>query len=329
MSDLRYDPVFDVWTAISEVRRERPIEFVPIEQSLKQLICPFCLGNELETPPTILALDGQARRLEHEQNGHWLARVIPNKFPTYVGGPSPGTAAIGPFLRSMRLGDQELIIPTPRHVVSLAELTVEEMTTALRAAQYRLEDKAQQGLIEHAMLFVNCRYDAGASIAHIHFQMIGSPVTTTALQGRAQRFGAERASGRSLMAEVIDFERREQVRLVRETDDFLMFCPFASRMAFQVWIVPRLCNRPVWEVPIDHLSQIAELSQFYVERIERLLSKPAYNWMLHQLPFSSAQADHWFIEIVPRVSKTAGYEMGTDIWVNPVAPETAARQLKV
>jgi UDPglucose--hexose-1-phosphate uridylyltransferase len=329
MSDLRYDPVFDVWTAISEIRRERPIEFVPIEQSFKQLICPFCSGNEQETPPTILALDQAAQTITGDSEKSWLARVIPNKYPTYVAGVEAISEQIGPFRRSTQPGDQELVIPTPRHLYSLSELTPCEFATGLRAAQLRLAEKETQREMAHAMLFVNCRYDAGASIAHIHFQMIGSPVTTSALEGRAKRFLTTGSPKNSLVAEILEFEQEQRVRLVRETKDFLMVCPFASRMAFQVWIVPRDSAKPFWEISEEQREQVAELSQYYVDRIERLLGKPAYNWMLHQLPFAHRATDHWLIEIVPRVSKTAGYEMGTDIWVNPVAPETAARQLRV
>ncbi len=328
MSDLRYDPVFDLWTAIAEIRRDRPLEFLPNAQSFKQLICPFCSGNEEETPPATLLLDHQGHTLDLQTTEGWSSRVIPNKYPTYVVNEYPVLEKVGPFSRSSMVGDQELVIPTPRHVISLADLTAEEFLAGLIAAQQRIAAKSDSGAIKHAMLFGNCRYEAGASVAHVHFQLIGSPIIPSSLQARAQRYAELLRSGVHLIEQIVAFELEQQVRVVGETDDFVMICPFASRMSFQVWIIPRHSPQPFWQTSRHSLGQIAELSQRYLQRIEELLAKPAYNWMLHQLPFQSTADDYWFVEVVPRVAKTAGYEMGTDIWVNPVAPETAARRLK-
>jgi UDPglucose--hexose-1-phosphate uridylyltransferase len=328
MSDLRYDPVFDLWTAIAEIRRDRPLDFLPNAQSFEQLICPFCSGNEDETPPASLLLDQQGHSLDLQTTAGWSSRVIPNKYPTYIANNHPALEEVGPFLRSSMAGDQELVIPSPRHVISLAELTAEEFLAGLIASQHRIASKREVSAVQHAMLFGNCRYEAGASVAHVHFQLISSPIIPSSLQARARRFQESQRSGAHLLEQIVAFELEQQVRVVGETDDFVMVCPFASRFSFQVWIIPRHRPKPFWEASRESLGQIGELSQRYIQRIEELLAKPAYNWMLHQLPFQSAADDYWFVEIVPRVAKTAGYEMGTDIWINPVAPETASRRLK-
>ncbi len=330
MSDLRYDPVFDLWVVVAENRRDRPIEFVPIEQTFKQLICPFCCGNEEETPPEIMRLDHEGRSQSGSSAVRWQTRVIPNKYPTYFEGASDSPMpAISPYEQSRQSGDQELIIPTPRHVFSFSELSAEEFTVGLRAAQLRMLAKEGNPLLEHTMLFGNCRYEAGASVAHVHFQLIGSPLISPALSSRTERFGSHRLrEGVSLMESMLQVELTGQTRIVAETDDFVMFCPFSSRHAFQVWIAPRTRGVAFCRRSVDDLRQVVELSQQYLSRVENLLSEPAYNWMLHQLPTKHQADDHWFIEILPRIAKNAGYEMGTDIWINPVAPEVAARRLR-
>ncbi|MEZ6094119.1 MAG: DUF4921 family protein [Pirellulaceae bacterium] len=328
MSDLRYDPVFDLWVAVAESRRDRPIEFVPVEQTFKQLICPFCCGNEEETPPEIFRLDEKGCRLTGGGPSDWQARVIPNKYPTYFENGQEITQNEGPYRQAKVSGTQELIIPTPRHVFSLTELSGREFEIGLLASQMRIEHNEAQESLKHNMLFANCRYEAGASVAHVHFQLIASPIVSPQLQRRqlaAEKYRKENST--SLLASILDHELQSQVRVVAETNNLVMFCPFASRYAFQVWIVPK-ANVGAWvETPMSVLSELCDLSSRYLKRIEMLLSEPAYNWMLHQLPMGEHN-EPWFIEIVPRIAKNAGYEIGTDIWINPVAPEVAARRLK-
>jgi UDPglucose--hexose-1-phosphate uridylyltransferase len=226
-------------------------------------------------------------------------------------------------------GLQELIIPTPRHVCSLSELEVDEFSVALLAAQQRISAWRQSQSVEHAMLFKNCRHEAGASIEHTHFQLLGSPLASGALEQRAVRFAKSLAqTGATPLESLVAFEERQDVRVIARGRHFVMLSPFASRMAFQVWIIPRQRPPAFWECSPDMLDELAELGQGVVAKLEQLLSLPGYNWMLHQLPFSSAASDHWFVEIFPRLSKIAGYELGTEIWVNAVSPEAAVKRLR-
>lgn len=330
MSDLRFDPIFEQWVAVSEIRRERPLEFFPADQIRKQIICPFCRGNEDETPGTIAAWDRLGRRLELPAIDRWSARVIPNKYPTYeAGGRSAGTLEAGPYQTCQLPGLQELIIPTPRHVCSLSELEVDEFAVALISAQQRLASWQQSGSVQHAMFFKNCRFEAGASIEHAHFQLLGSPLLSRQLESRAARFRQHLLERHvTPLEELVAFELQREVRVIAKSKHFLMFCPFASRMAFQIWIVPRTRPPAFWDCPAEMLDELAELGRSAIERLEHLLSQPAYNWMLHQLPFESASDDHWFVEITPRLSKIAGYELGTEIWVNAVSPEAAVKRLR-
>ncbi len=303
MSDLRFDPIFEQWVAISEIRRDRPLEFFPADQLRKQIICPFCRGNEDETPGPIAAWDRHGRKLELPASDRWCARVIPNKYPTYEADSRRMTSReTGPYLTCDLPGLQELIIPTPRHVCSLSELEVDEFSVALIAAQQRLSAWKQSDAVRHAMLFKNCRHEAGASIEHTHFQLLGSPLLSSGLELRAGRF-------------------REHLAKTGRT-------PLEALLAFQVWIVTRQKPLPFWSCPPDMLDELAEMGQAAVERLEQLLSLPAYNWMLHQLPFADAESDHWFVEIFPRLTKIAGYELGTEIWVNAVSPESAVKRLR-
>ncbi len=329
MSDLRYDPLFDQWIVVAENRRDRPIEFVPLEQIRKSLICPFCGGNEEETPPAILALDEFGSELPAPLGPEWMTRVIPNKYPTFSCSALASTVDLAPYQHATGVGAQELLIPTPRHIVSLSELLDFELRVALQAAQMRITALQQTQGIAHATLFLNCRFEAGASVEHVHWQLIGSPLASPFLRGRSERFRQHQiTTGRSLLRDLVIQEERAAMRIVNRTAQWTAFCPFASRTAFQMCIAPHSDSGSFSEVSAAGLQQLVELMQSYVTRLESLFGQPGYNVILHQLPFADHQRDAWWIELFPRLSKNAGFEFGTDIWINPVAPEMAARRLR-
>lgn len=337
MSDLRFDPVSSQWVTIARNRSERPMEFVPLEQTRHQLICPFCKGNEEETPDTCVAYREDGSKLNaNDDPSSWTVRVIPNKYPSFELASRTGNGQTdiqtdeGPYKRAQCPGEQELIIASPRHVVSLSELTDEELHVSFTAYQERIERLASRNRIEHAMLFMNCRLTAGASLSHVHTQLIGSPLISGLLHDRNRRNQLHfQAHGKSMIESLTIWEREQGKRIIFESENFTVFCPFASRFPFQTWIVPNHRMGRFHECPEAPRNEIAQLCRRLVMRIENLLGEPGYNMLLHQAPFSMSEQDHWYLEIFPRLTRAAGYEWGTDIWVNPVAPETAAKRLRV
>ena len=234
--------------------------------------------------------------------------------------------AEGPYKSAHISGEQELIIPSPRHVSSLSELTDEELKVSFVAYQDRLKRLEILPHIQHAMLFMNCRLTAGASLSHIHSQVMGSPLISDHLLGRNQRNQASvQTHGVTLVGSLMEWECNQQQRVVFESDNFCVYCPFASRFPFQTWIVPKHHQQRFQECPGEMRDELAGLCRQVVARLENLLDEPGYNMLLHVAPFSLAENDHWYIEIFPRLTRAAGFEWGTDIWINPVAPETAAR----
>lgn len=329
MADLRYDPVTGVWVAIAKKRRERPMEFLPLEQVLPQIICPFCGGNEDETPEPVIAYsaDGKVMTTADDASG-WSVRIINNKFPSLIQ-PETGSPS-GPYGCSIDDGIQELLIPTPRHIVSMGDLSPDELTFVLACCQDRVGQLRQLDTIEHVMLFLNCRSAAGASMEHLHFQIMGSPVVSSFLQSRWERNEKSlNESGRGLLCQLMHWELQQEKRIIRETENFVMFCPYASRFAFQVWIVPREQNLSFANKPVDFNAELADLCLGYVNKLESLFENPAYNLLLNLAPNRHRDREHWFIEIFPRLNKMAGFELGTDVWVNPVPPHLAARRLSL
>ena len=329
MSDLRFDPVTHQWVSIAESRRNRPVEYMWAEQSVQKMICPFCAGNEEETPEAIATYDEKLNQMSAvDEESPWSVRVIPNKYPAFEG-EAVDSKMTGPYKTARIEGVQELIIPTSKHVASIADLELDDLKRAFRVARQRIEYLATVDEIKHAMFFMNCRLEAGASIEHIHFQLLGSPVLSHHLE-RRRKISKEYydANHQSQISRIVDWELTQKTRVIRSTKDFVVFCPFASRLPLSVWIAPAESPERFEECE-EHLDVLSELCFDTVRRIDKLLDRPAYNLLLHQAPFGGDNPDHWYIEIFPRLSRWAGFEWGTDIWINPVAPETAAKQLRV
>lgn len=364
MSDFRHDPINNQWIAIAKNRNDRPMEFVPLEQLREHIICPFCKGNEEETPPPLTAIDTAGRPLSPQAaTEDWLVRVVPNKFPSFavmedsdaivdpthsMGGSPPSSPL---FNVNCQRGIQELVIPSSRHLTSISELNDAELFASFRVSQQRIARLAEIHEIAHAMFFMNCRSGAGASLGHIHYQLIGTPVVSDHLQRRLDRCAVQQSS---MLQAILQWELEQRQRVVLETERFCAICPFASRFAFQIWIAPKVNTDDFFNCRGEMRDELAGLCRELVQRLERVLGEPAYNMLLHLPPFTSSAAGtnaagtnaasanaadsvkdrtrpltgDWYIELFPRLTQAAGYEWGTDIWINPVPPETAARRLR-
>ncbi|MEM7453029.1 MAG: hypothetical protein AAF456_01625 [Planctomycetota bacterium] len=332
MSDLRYDPVTGVWVTIARNRLDRPSEYVPLEQVRQQLICPFCRGNEEETPTTIIAYFPDGKTLgPSDDKSDWAVRVVPNKFPSFTDS-IHRLADTGPWQISSGTGAQELIIPSSRHLTSFSELSDDEVRVTFQAAQQRISAMNADDSIQHAMLFQNCRAAAGASLGHVHLQLIGSPIVSGHLMRRVDRdLNSRLELGSGLLDRITRWELEQDQRVILRTENFAAYCPFASRFAFQVWIVPDSSEGGFARCDSARRDELAELCREVISRFENQLDNPSYNWLLHIPPFkeeTNERADYWYLELFPRLTSAAGYEMGTNTWVNPVTPEAAARRLR-
>ncbi len=335
MSELRYDPVKRSWVIIAAERILRPTmqlrrESLPSPGGG----CPFCPGNEDKTPPEI--------RLLPEPGGKgWRVRVVPNKFPALAVETHPQRMGRGLYDVVTGFGAHEVIIETPRHDQQMVDLPLDHLRDVFLVYRERLADLMRDERFRYIMIFKNHLSEAGATLEHPHTQMIGMPVTpnmiaTELLSSREYYSHKERC----LFCDIVAQEMAENERLVSQGERFVVYTPFASSFPFELRIVPRQHGHDFTLADDETLRHLAATVKETLARLRKVLNDPPFNFIIHTSPPTNRRAGkpeywgsidrdyHWHMELVPRLTKIAGFEWGTGFYINPVRPEEAARALR-
>ncbi len=329
MTELRKRLFVDEWVVIAPERAERPRQ-LDLSLASNDGPCPFCPENSDVTPPTIDTWPSPA--FDDEP---WGVRAIPNKFPALRVEEQPHFDAddpASPYRRRPGIGAHEVIVEAPDHVTGWHELSVSHLARIFGAWQDRIDDLRGDERLEAAVVFKNHGARAGATLAHTHSQLVALPLVPPQLHreltGARQYF--EDHDDCALCA-MIDFEQSKQgQRIVVEHDDAVAMCPFGSRTAFETWIAPVDHRGDFSTADESQLEAIAELTASILDRWRQAIGPVAYNLILHSLPFDLAGEPyyHWHLEFIPRIGQVAGFEWGSDMFINATPSEVAARHLR-
>lgn len=323
-SELRFDLLSGRQVLIVPNRDQRPNEYLSQIPASRPGECAFCAGNESQTPPPIATYPE-----ETSASAPWIVRVVPNKFP--VVRPASGNQTTPGQLPAEHpiAGVHELVIESPRHVGSFSALSKIERTTAIRAYRDRYRDLSRRGDLQHIQIFKNNGAAAGASIEHVHSQIIALNFVPPSVK-RRQRLSSEFAdqSGRSLLQLAIEDETAAG-RVAIETSRLSAYCPYASSFPYECIVAPRNAATPFSEIDDATIDEIADTLQRLVAGLEAFTTRPAYNFVLHTPPLSdSANQGGWYFQLCPRLNQFAGFEWGTDLFINTITPERAAEHYR-
>jgi UDPglucose--hexose-1-phosphate uridylyltransferase len=303
--------------------------------------CPFCEGHEDRTPPEVWARRPGGG--EPDTPG-WTARSVPNLYPALAGPAEEessslvthdsGRAPADPLAASRRIGEAELfatrpavgahevIVNAPAHVTAMAELDDEALAGAVDAWRERM--RAHRGA-HCVQLIVNEGGSAGASLEHTHAQLYALPFVPPAVARERERAGAyaERTAGGGLLMDVLVEEVRRGERLVAIDDEAAVIAPWASRSPFELRIVPRRAA-PRFEDDEGGAEMLATALRALSSRFD---GPPDMNLWVRTAP---PDAEHflWHIDIAPRLTVRAGFELGTGVDINVYPPERAAADLR-
>ena len=338
MSELRHDPIQKRWVIVSTERARRPSDFHILEPELHIPFSPFSEGNEDKTPPEVFAI----RSPESSPNTPgWSVRVVPNKFAALNAEGDLGRTGVGVYDQMNGIGVHEVIIETPQADLHLPDMPLDQVERIVFAYRRRLQDLMQDGRLRYVLIFKNQGTAAGAALSHPHTQVIGLPVTPKTV--RQELISAQEhylRKERCLFCDVIQQELAAQQRVVMEDEDFVALVPFASRFPFEVFLAPKRHAHDFSRTSDADLGAFARALKEALLRLKHTLDDPPYNFVLHTSPatetvprrpgyWQTLEFDfHWHLEIIPGLTRVAGFEWGTGFYINPMPPEDAARYLR-
>lgn len=322
MSELRRNPLTGSWVIIAPERAVRPTDYRVDDGRVPPSACPFCPGNESASPGDVL---------RYGSSGQWLLRVVPNRYPALrVEARGDGTG-VGPWDLMPGLGAHEVVIETPRHVTDPAEITDEEWRRTFSAWRDRLRDLSGDVRLAYCAVFRNQGALAGATLEHPHSQILALPVVPDDTQREHERAREHlRTRGRLLLDDMVREEVRDGSRVVEASGDVTTFCPYASRQAFETWIVSRRAGSHFDRASDEALTSVAEATARAVRRLGRAIDRIPFQLMVHSAPLRGPDdaAWRWHVRLLPAVTRPAGFEVMTGCNINATPPEEAAAYLR-
>ncbi len=329
MPELRKDPLIDRWVIISTERSKRGSDW---EEKVVHLpsrgFCPFCEGNESRTPPEITAI--REPGTSPDQPG-WRIRVVPNKFPALKAEGDLQIHQQGIYEIMDGIGTHEVVIETPLHNTQLNELPVAHLVDLIKIFRERIQILQKDPRFRYILIFKNSGYAAGASIEHSHSQIIATPIIPNQVLQEINGFKKYYIKGKQcVLCEIIQQELAEKKRIICWEKEYIAFAPFASRFPFEAWILPRKHQAYFEDIADNSIVELAQILKNVLSLLSGKLNQPPYNLILYNLPRFEKKKYiyHWRIEIIPKLTKVAGFEWGSGFYINPISPEQATEILR-
>lgn len=317
MAELRRDPLSGQWVAIAPERSQRPHQ--PTQGPART--CPFCPGNEAQTPPELFRVPG---------SGPWSVRVVPNRFAIVRSDavePVPPPTLIGEVAAAR--GRHEVIIESPQHDWDFTAAAAWDLTPVITA--YARRCAAASSEASAVVLFRNRGAVAGTSLTHPHAQLVGLPVPTPRLQARwslARRYA--RRHGGQLQADLLEDELAAGQRVVLSNSELTVLVPFAATAPYQMSLFPHRPASSLGAADDRTLVAVASALRRVLTALDTVADHPAYNLVVHNAPCRIPHPDwfRWSLDIIPRTTSFGGLELGTGLAVTEVSPEVAASALR-
>ncbi len=328
MPELRQNMATKEWVIIASERSKRPNVFAETQNRVRTEDrdehvgrCPFCPGNE--------ELDLEVERFPTD--GPWKTRVVRNKFPAVAEEGLPTRTLFGVHRCITAVGYHDVVVEHPKHNTTLALITPDDVRVVLETFQRRGREIARDPRVEHITYFKNHGERAGASLQHPHSQIISLPVVPNGVRRRieeSRRFYED--TGECVICTMLADELSCRERLVVESEHFAVFVLYAALSPFHMWIVPRQHCGNFLDVSHHELADLAGVLRNVLRRVYIGLNDPDYNMIIRTGPVKEAGNIHlhWYISLVLRVSRLAGFEMGSGIHINPCPPEQCAGFLR-
>ena len=331
-SVIRQDLSTKDWTIFSVKRAERPYDFKSKEtkKALKEYEpgCPFCAGNEENTPDPLLVING---------GKSWSVRVVKNKFPAvqameaFDEGSHQERHLEGPYMSIDGVGEHEVIIESPRHDDNIIKMKTSHVEKIISAYRERFIEVSSQFEKQLVIIFKNYGKKAGASLDHSHSQLVAIPFVPEYIRHKvseSQKYFAE--NRRCVYCDILKYEVELQKRIIFENSKFIALAPYASSVPYNIIIYPRDHQACFAEIRDKDITLLAGILQEVLGKLYVLLDDPDYNFVIDTSSMDQIRNRyyHWHLEIMPRLNTRAGFEIGSGMNINHIMPETCAQNLR-
>jgi len=326
MNELRYNIVTGDWVIIAPERSRRPTEFVASADAVlpqKHLAsCPFCPGNEAETLPEEYSVSGSEG---------WMVRVIPNRFPA-LARTGERSRHMGPLHRHVSaVGVHDVVVEHRRHDLTVATMSADDVARVLWVYRERFRQIRQDLRIEAIVVFRNHGEAAGSSLHHPHSQILATPIVPAQFRERIETAIRHYDTfGECVFCAMVRNEVEEGSRMVETSEHFVAFIPYAAVTPFHTWIVPVRHASSFDAITDAEINDLGAVLRSVIARLELGLGNPAYNYIIRTIPIRTLNTEyfHWYLTIVPRLTRTAGFELGSGMFINATLPEENAEFLR-
>ena len=321
MNQLRLDPLSGRWVVVSPGRSERPYSFVTRSPQLPDPLgrpCPFCPGNEEDTPPALET---------YGPTGRWLVRVVPNLYPAFSGNEPMVVDHLGPvFTQAPASGIHEVLVLSPDHEASFADLSDTHAGLVVAAIRDRLAEHSAVPGLRYSQVIVNAGREAGASLLHPHGQLLAMSFVPRDISD--EQAGFARFEGSCLLCTTIDAEEESAHRIVLADEHVVVMCPYWSSTAYEMLVVPRTHEAHIQYATPSDAAAVGRAVRSALQALRERLGDVAYNVVFHAAPYRSEGEFHWHVHLLPKVTTQAGFELGTGVPINICPPEVAADELR-
>lgn len=329
MSHIRIDPITKQAVIIAAERVDKPTDYIEkaneVDLEKSKIICPFCVGREHIVP--------NASNTIYDNNSNWIVRIVPNKYPiiseTSIN-EMPNNNNL--FKAASSNGFHDVIIEHPSHEFNFYNAEINDLAIIFDAVMLRLKDLSNEKNMKYSLHFKNFGAEAGASLYHSHSQMITTAFIPTQikieLEGSLEYYNSNNICA---YCDIIEEEKKLNKRVIEENEEFIAISPFASRSPYQIYILPK--NHFCSIIESNHSNiKFANILKNIFKRIYNLLGNISFNYVLHTIPNNLSgqysHSHHWFLDLIPKMNKLAGYELGSGILINSISPEDATENLK-
>lgn len=328
MYELRKDPLLGTWVAVTS-ESFSPSQYDIHPEKQEGTSCMLCSGREKETPGEIASL---------RDGNRWLCRVIPNVRPVLRVEGDLGRKGMGMYDKMNGIGANEIIVESPEHNRRPEDIGAEHLEKIITLYRDRMADLEKDERLRYILIFKNSGRESGAFYEHPHSEILGTPIIPKRIKEEldgAKEYYAYKE--RCIFCDIMREEMRVGDRVIYETQDFISFIPFAPNFPFEFCIMPKRHSCAFQNIVSSEIEDLSLMLMTMLRKMRRVLRDTAYNYVIHTAPNRIPRRNHWHtlgddyhwhLEVLPRLLKTSGFELGSDFYVLTTSPEDAAKYLR-